>query len=124
MMIRQWLARKTWAEGEPVYMTDPEGAVFRLPATDEHGMVSGEDLEAFLADAGISVAEWVQMGIKHRERRIKQVLAISAAIGLIGAVLIVFGGWISLVGGLVAVVAVVASGWAVAMTYWAGRAGQ
>ena len=91
MIIRPCLARRAWARGEPVYMTAPSGSVFRLPETDEHGMVSGEHLEAFLADAGISVEEWVQMGIKHRERRIKRVLAASAAIGLIGAVLLVFG---------------------------------
>ncbi len=29
-------------------------------------MVSGDDLEAFLADAGISVGEWTQMSIRHR----------------------------------------------------------
>ena len=124
MIIRRWLARRDWARGEPVYMTDPEGAVFHLPETDKHGMVSGEHLEAFLADAGISVEEWVQMSIKHRERRIKRVLAVSAATGLIGAVLLMFGGWSSLVGALVAAVAAVASGWAIAMKYWAGRAGR
>lgn len=123
-MIRRVLARRAWARGEPLYMTDPEGEVFQLPETDEHGMVSGEDLEAFLADAGISVEEWLQMSIKHRERRINRVLAVSAAPGLIGVALILFGGWSSLVGALVAAVAVVVSGWAVAMRYWAAREGR
>ena len=124
-MIRRWLAMRDWARGEPVYMTDPEGAVFQLPAeTDEHGMVSAEDLQAFLADAGISVEEWLQVSIKHRERRINRVLAVSAAAGLIGVVLVLFGGWSSLVGALVAAVAVVVSGWAGAMRYWAAREGR
>ena len=123
-MIRRWLGRRAWARGEPVYMTDPDGAVFHLPGTDEHGMVSGEDLEAFLADAGISVEEWLHMGVKLRERWIKRVLAGSAAAGLIGAVLLLLGGWGSLVGASVAAVAVVVSGWAVAMKHWAAREGR
>ena len=123
-MIRRWLARRAWARGEPVYMTDPEGVAFQLPETDEHGMVSGEDLEAFLADAGISVEEWLQMGIRHREQRIRRVLAVSALTGLIGAVLLFLGGWSSLVGALAAAVAVVASGWAGALKYWTGREGR
>ena len=123
-MIRRWLARRAWARGEPVYMTDPDGAVFQLPEADEHGMVSSEDLEVFLADAGISVEEWLQMSIKHREQRIKRVLAVSAAAGLIGVVLLFLGGWGSLVGALVAAVAVVASGWVVALKYRAAREGR
>lgn len=123
-MIRRVLARRDWARGEPLYMTDPEGAVFQLPETDEHGMVSAEDLEAFLAEAGISVEEWLQMSIKHREQRISRVLAVSAAAGPIGVVLVLFGGWSSLVGALVAAVAVVVCGWAVAMRYWAAREGR
>ena len=122
-MIRRWLAMRDWARGEPVYMTDPEGVVLQLPETDEHGMVSGEDLEAFLADAGISVEEWLQMSIRHRETRIKRLLAVSAAAGLIGVVLVLFGGWSSLVGALAAAVAVVASGWAAALRYRAARGG-
>ena len=120
-MIRRWLAIRVWARGESVYVTDPDGAVSQLPETDEHGMVSGEDLEAFLAGAGICVEEWLQMDIRDRERRIKRVLAVSAAAGLIGVVLVLFGGWSSLVGALVAVVAVVGCGWAVALKYWATR---
>ena len=123
-MIRRVLARRAWARGEPVYMTDPEGEVFQLPETDEHGMVSGDDLEAFLADAGISVEEWLQMNSKHREQRTNRVLAVSAAAGLIGVVLVLFGGWSSVVGAFVAAVAVVACGWAVAMRYWAAREGR
>ena len=123
-MIRRWLAMRAWARGEPAYMTDPEGVVFQLPDTDEHGMVSGEDLEAFLADAGISVEEWLQMSIKHREQRINRLLAVSAAAGLIGVVLVLLGGWSSLVGALIAAVAVIASGWAVAMRYRAARVGR
>lgn len=123
-MIRRWLARRDWARGEPVYMTDPEGEVFQLPDTDEHGMVSVEDLEVFLADAGISVEEWSEMSIKHRDRRINRVLVVSAAAGLIGVVLLLRGGWSSLVGALIAAVAVVASGWAVALKYGAARKGR
>ena len=124
VMIRRWLAMRAWARGEPVYVTDRDGAVSQLPETDEHGMVSGEDLEAFLADAGISVEEWLQMGIRDGERRIKRVLAVSAAAGLIGVVLVLLGGLSSIVGALVAAVAVVACGWAVALKWWATRQGR
>ena len=98
-------------------MTDPEGAVLQLPETDEHGTVSGKHLEAFLADAGVSVQEWLQVSIRHRERRIKRALAVSAAAGLVGVAAMLFGGWSSIVGALVAAAAVAASGWAVAMKY-------
>lgn len=120
-MIRRWLAMRVWARGEPVYVTDPDGAVLQLPEADEHGMVSGEDLEAFLAGAGVSVEEWLQMDIRDRERRIRRVFAVSAAAGLVGVVLVLLGGWSSVVGALVAAVAVVACGWAVALKWWATR---
>ena len=123
-MIRRWLAMRAWARGEPVYVTDPDGAVVRLPEADEHGMVSGDDLEAFVAGAGVSVEEWLQMDSRDRERRIGRVFAVSAAAGLVGVVLVLFGGWSSVVGALVAAVAVVACGWAVALKCWATRQGR
>lgn len=120
-MIRRWLAMRAWARGEPVHMTDPDGAVWQLPETDQHAMVSGEDLEAFLADAGVSVEEWLQIGIRDRERRIRRLLAVPAAAGLIGVVLVLLGGWSSVVGALVAAVAVVACFFAAALKCWATR---
>ena len=124
VMIRRWLAGRAWVRGEPVYVTDPDGAVVQLPEADEHGMVSGEDLEAFLAGAGICVEEWLQMGIRDRERRIRRVFAVSAVAGVVGVVLVLFGGWSSVVGALVAAVAVVACGWAVALKRQAARQGR
>ena len=72
-MIRRWRATRAWRRGEPSYVVSPDGEHVQLPELDDNDMVSAEDLEAFLAAAGISVEEWEQAAIAQRESRVKTV---------------------------------------------------
>ena len=113
---------RAWQRGEPSYTVSPDGEHVRLPKVDDNDMVSGEDLEDFLAAAGISIQEWQQAGIPRCEPQTKVVCAVSAVIGLVGAVLL-FGGWNSVIGAAATAAAVLALAWAVASQHRARRQG-